>query len=96
MKGLVFDLLSQFDETIEAKWYDTKQLFLKQINSLPELENNQNSKFSGFNASGNFRKRTNSGVNEARKSEGFKMNFKRKIFENNYTENPNKKIKFDD
>jgi hypothetical protein len=38
LKGLVFDIKTEFEETIDSKWYNTKTLILERINELPELE----------------------------------------------------------
>lgn len=37
-KGLVFDVLSEYDDLIQEKWFNTKSLELKALTELPEIE----------------------------------------------------------
>ena len=38
LKGLVFDIKTEFEEFVDSKWYNTKTLFLERLTELPELE----------------------------------------------------------
>ena len=58
MKGLVFDIKTEFEETIDSKWYNTKTLILERINELPELEDGwQNDSGNGGGGGGGGRSR---------------------------------------
>ena len=105
LKGLVFDIKTEYDEMVDSKWYNTKTLFLERINQLPELEDGwqndfKSSKGKGYGNSYGERKfgAKKFGFDRDNKTRGFNRdnsNNKRKFPENKSSE-MNKKIKFND
>ena len=53
-KGLVFDILSDYDDLIQEKWFNTKSLEMKALEELPELEQERSSGFGGDRNGGGF------------------------------------------
>lgn len=49
-KGLVFDVLSEYDDLIQEKWFNTKSLEMRVLTELPEVE--QEASSGGYGGSG--------------------------------------------
>jgi hypothetical protein len=54
-KGLVFDVLSEYDELIQKNWFNTKSLELKALTELPDIEQESFSSGGGGRGYGNGR-----------------------------------------
>jgi hypothetical protein len=106
---LVFDISSEYDDAIQANWYNTKTLKIEAITKLPEIEEEQNNYQSssngrGFNRrgggggrGGNYSKRDNGyGSRNNGSSNGQRSGGFKRSFDSAQSYTPSKKIKFDD
>ena len=55
IKGLVFDVLSEYDDIILDRWTDTRSLQMHPLTELPELEQERQNGFGDRNGGGGFR-----------------------------------------